>query len=142
MPISQLIAKILLTQRNLNQIRHSLTGHIQVWHHVLIKSKSKFLSFLTKVNPDNGNETKPNIFVTNIFKSDAIFFYQKILMHFNDFQSQNLSVLWIKWTQVMEMKPSQTFFHGPYSNLTSLFIGHKVLMYFNDLYNQHLSILL
>ena len=30
MCISQLIAKIELKQRNLNQIRHRLTGHIQI----------------------------------------------------------------------------------------------------------------
>ena len=37
-------------------------------------SKSKFLSFLTKVNPNNGNETKSNIFSWNLFKSDFLFF--------------------------------------------------------------------
>ena len=116
--ISQLIAKILLKQRSLNQIRHCLTGHIQSWYHLLfgnkkyfndfqnrnfwvlwlnwiqtmekkqnqtffhgaysnltsytfllknIKvlqwfSKSKFLSFITEVNPNNENETKSGIF--------------------------------------------------------------------------------
>ena len=50
-------------------------------------SKSKFLSFMTKVNPNNGNETKSDIFPWDIFKSDTISFY------FNDFQNQNFSVL-------------------------------------------------
>ena len=35
--------------------------------------------------------------------------YQQIL---------KFSVLWLKWTQTMEMKQSQTFFHGTYSNVT------------------------
>ena len=34
---------------------------------------------MTKVNPKNGNETKSDIFPWDIFKSDTIPFYQKIL---------------------------------------------------------------
>ena len=45
---------------------------------------------MTKVNPKNGEETKSDIFPWDIFKSDAIFFYQKILTYFND---TNFSVL-------------------------------------------------
>ena len=40
-------------------------------------SKSKFLSFMTKVNPNYGNETKLNIFPWAIFKSDVISFLSK-----------------------------------------------------------------
>ena len=40
-------------------------------------------------------------------------------MCFNDFKNQNVSVLWLKWTQTMKMKQNQTFFHGTYSNLVS-----------------------
>ena len=35
--------------------------------------KIKILSFMTKVNPNNGNETKSDIFHWDIFKSDIIF---------------------------------------------------------------------
>ena len=35
--------------------------------------KTKFLSFVTKVNPNNGNETKSDIYSWAIFKSDIIF---------------------------------------------------------------------
>ena len=38
-------------------------------------SKSKFLSFTTKVNPNNGNETK--FFPWDIFKSDNIFHWSQ-----------------------------------------------------------------
>ena len=37
-------------------------------------SKSKFLSFTTKVNPNNAKETKSDIFSLAIFKSDTISF--------------------------------------------------------------------
>ena len=47
-----------------------------------------------------------------------VFFYQKLLKYFNGFQNQNLSLLWLKWNQTMEMKQNQTFFHRTYSNLT------------------------
>ena len=46
-----------------------------------------------------------------------ILFYQKILNYLNDFQNQNFSVLWLKWTQTIQVKQNQTFFHGTYSNL-------------------------
>ena len=36
-------------------------------------SKSEFLSFMTKVNPKNGKETKSSIFPRGIFKSDITF---------------------------------------------------------------------
>ena len=56
-------------------------GHIQIWHLLLSKlikvfqwiSKSKFLNFITKVNPSNGNETKSHVFPRDIFKSDIIY---------------------------------------------------------------------
>ena len=62
-------------------------------------------------------------------------FYQKILLKYlNDLKNRNFSVLWLKWTQAIKMKKSQTFFHGTYSNLTSS-------KYFNDFQNQSFSIL-
>ena len=43
---------------------------------------------MTKVNANNGNETKLDIFPWDIFKSGTLsFFYQKILKYFNDFQN-------------------------------------------------------
>ena len=66
----------------INQIRHFpwdifksdtmslLSKNIKVFQWL---SKSKFLSFMTKVNPNNGNETKSDIFPWDIFKSDIIF---------------------------------------------------------------------
>ena len=57
-------------------------------------SKLKFNSFITKVNPNNGNKTKSDILPRDIFKSDNYsFFYQK---YFNDFQNQHFATLWLK----------------------------------------------
>ena len=45
---------------------------------------------MTKVKPNNGNETKSDVFSWDIFKSDSIFFFcQNILKYFSDFQNQN-----------------------------------------------------
>ena len=49
---------------------------------------------MTKVNSNNGNETKSDIFPWNTFKPDVIYFLcQKILKYFDNFQNQNFSVL-------------------------------------------------
>ena len=50
--------------------------------------KIKFLSFTTKVNPNNGNEIKSDIYSNLVFKVK-----QKTLKHFNDFRNQFFSVL-------------------------------------------------
>ena len=56
------------------------------------------------MNPNNGNE-KNHIFAWDTFKFGVVHFLSKnILKHFNDFQNQNYSVLWLKWTQVMKLK--------------------------------------
>ena len=47
----------------------------------------KFISFMTKVKPSNGNETKSDIFSWDIFKSNTISFYPKILKYCSDFQN-------------------------------------------------------
>ena len=49
---------------------------------------------MTKANPNNGNETKSELFSWNIFKSDVVYFFvKKLLKYFNDFQNLNFSVL-------------------------------------------------
>ena len=40
---------------------------------------------MTKVNPNNGRETKSDIFSWDILKSDTNFIGHKILKYFNDF---------------------------------------------------------
>ena len=48
-----------------------LTNYVKVLQWLL---KLKFLNFTTKVNTNNGNETKWDIFPWDIFKSDTIAF--------------------------------------------------------------------
>ena len=75
---AQLITKFELKQRSFNPIRYHFAGHSQIWKKVFQwLSKSKFLSFMAKVNPENGNETKSGIFSWDIFKSDVIYFFIK-----------------------------------------------------------------
>ena len=74
------------------------------------------------------------------FSNLTSFFLSKILNYFNEYQNWNFSVLWLNWTQTIQRKQNQTFFHVTYLKLISYFIGHKVLDYFNDFYNWYLSI--
>ena len=88
-------------------------------------SKSEFLSFMTKVNLNNGNGTTfSQIFPWDTFKSET-FLYQNILKYFNEFQNRNFSILWLNWTQTVEIKQNQTFFQWIYSNLIFLLLVVK-----------------
>ena len=51
-------------------------------------SKSRPLRFITKVNPNNENETKSDIFAWYIFKPDVISLLSE-KKYYNDFQNQN-----------------------------------------------------
>ena len=85
-----------------------LSKHIKVFQWL---SKSKFLSFLTKVNPNNENKRKSDIFPWGIFKHHIISFLSKNIELFqwlSDFKF--LSFM----TEVNEAKSN--VFH---SNLTS-----------------------
>ena len=67
-------------------------------------AKSKFLSFLTKMNPNNGNEIKSDVFPRDIFKSNIIFIGRKILKYFNDFYNWHFSISLQKRAQSSKMK--------------------------------------
>ena len=56
------------------------------------EAQNRNFSVLTKVNPNNGNETKSDIFPWNIFKSDIIFIGRKILKYLNDFYNWYFSI--------------------------------------------------
>ena len=47
---------------------------------------------MTKVNPNNGNERKSDIFQRDIFRSGIIFFGHKMLQYFNDFYNLHFSI--------------------------------------------------
>ena len=71
---------------------------------------------MAKVNPNNGNETKSDIFPRDIFKFDTISFFIK------NYQSISMT------------------FKISYLNVT-FFIACKILKYFNDFCNWQFSIL-
>ena len=52
-------------------------------------SKSKFLSFITKVNPNNEKETKADTFPCDKSNLTSFFIDPKILKYFHDFQSHS-----------------------------------------------------
>ena len=105
------------------------------------RSKSKFFSFMTKVNPNNGNETISDILAWTYLNLTQHIFCQKILKYFNDFQNWKFQVLWLNWAQTMEMKQYQTFLHGTYLNLTQHIFCQKILNYFNDFQNWKFQVL-
>ena len=73
-----------------------LSKYIEVFQWL---SKSKFLNFMTKVNPNNWNETKSDICPRCIFKYDIIFIGHKILKNINDFYNWHFSISLQKWVQ-------------------------------------------
>ena len=82
--------KIKQNQLFIHGIYSNLTQHLFYQKNIQlfqILLKSKYLSFMTKLNPSNGNETKSDIFLSNIFKSDIISFltHRKILKYVNDY---------------------------------------------------------
>ena len=48
---------------------------------------------MTEVNPNNGNETKSDIFHGTYSNLTPYLYYQKIFKFFNDFENRNFSVL-------------------------------------------------
>ena len=96
------------------EMKHFSMGHIQIWQHIffLLKNikvfqwllKWKLLSFMTKVNLNNGNETKSDIFLWDIFKSDIILHGRNILKYLNDFYHWPFSISLQKWARTIKVK--------------------------------------
>ena len=59
---------------------------------------------MTKVNPNNRNETKSDIFPWDIFKSSIIFIGRKIIKYFNDFYNWHFSISLWKWAQSSKVR--------------------------------------
>ena len=95
---------------------------------------------MTKVNLNNGNETKWEIFPWDIFKPDSIsFFYIKAFEWLS--KSEFLSFM----TKVYPNDGNETksdIFPRDIFKSDIIFIGRKILKYFKDFYNWHFSILL
>ena len=77
---------------------------------------------------------KNHIFLRGTYSNPTPYlFYQKILHYFSDLQNKRLSVLWLKWTQKIEMKQNQIFFHCICVNLTPYFFLPKNIKVFQSL---------
>ena len=112
------------TYSNLTSFSFSKNIKVLQW---LLKSKCLFL--MTKVNPNNGNETKSENFLWSLFKFDVIFsLTKKTLEYFNYFQS----LKW-KWNKIRHF--SNIFKYFSHSNLTLFFIVCKILEYFSEFFN-------
>ena len=116
--IAQLIAKISIRHWGVNQIRHSLTGY----NHFLSKnkayqwlSKSKFLNFMTYVNPSNGNKTT---FFHGTYLNLTLFFISRKILKQWLFNSEHKRLKWNKS-------------HKKCVNLSVFFLIYKVGHYLN-----------
>ena len=146
--------QILFDKRKSNLTSFFLSKNVKVFYWLW---KSKFLSFMTKVSLNNGNETKPDISPWVICKSDTISFlsrYNKVFPWFSkslflsfmtkanpNNENRNLSVLWLKWAKTMKMKQNQQFFDGTCSSLTPYLFYQEILKYFSNIQNWNYSVL-
>ena len=81
------LTKVNPNNGNQIKIRDISMGHPKIWHNIFLwlkqfrlfqwLSKLKFLSFMTKKDRRNGNETKSENFPCGIFKSNSIYFFIK-----------------------------------------------------------------
>ena len=99
-------------------------------------SKSKFLSFMTKVNPSNGNETKSDIFSWDIFKTDTLSFLSKNIKVFQCLSKSKVLSFMTKVNPSNRNETKSDIFY----DLTSFCIGHKILKYLNNFNNWYFSI--
>ena len=71
-------------------------------------SKSTFFLFYDYGEPKQWKWNKIRHFSMGYIQIwSHTYFYQKILNYFIDFQNQNFSILWLKWTQTLKMKQNQ-----------------------------------
>ena len=87
---------------------------------------------MTTVNPNDGNETRSDIIPWDIFKSGAIAYLIKKTLVFQRFSKSSFLSFMTKVKPDNGNGNNETFFHGTYSNLTSLFIGLKCRIEFSD----------
>ena len=111
----------------------SLSKNIEIFQWL---SKSKFLSLMTKVNQNYGNETKSDIFQRYVFKSDVVFLFPLNTKIF----------LWLLWLALFDLivkvnaiKKGEIKSHGTCGNLTVFFLFYKVVHYLNDFWNLFLD---
>ena len=107
-----------------------LSKNVKVFQWLL---ESKFLSFITKVNSNNENETKSDIFSWDIFKSDIIFHWSQ--KYFNDFLIASFNfIAKLKTNNYRPIKLNSTCV-----NLIVFFLIYRVEHYLEDFWNLFLD---
>ena len=81
-------------------------GTNQFWHHSFSIKKG-----ISKVNPNNENETKSDIFPRDIFKPDIIFIFPEILKCFKDVYNWHLKLDMCKSDSIFPYLQSNTLFN-------------------------------
>ena len=89
---------------------------------------------MTKVKPNNGNETKLDIFYGTYSNLTSFFIDHKILTYFDNFHNWYLSISLQKLAQTKETKKHETC-----ANLTVFFLIYNVTHYLNDFENLFLD---
>ena len=97
-------------------------------------SKSKFLNFMTKVNPNNGNDAKSDIFPWDIFKSDVLYFFGENIKVFQWLLKPKFRSFMTKVNLNNGNERKIGHFQWNIWNLTSFFTACKILKYFNDFF--------
>ena len=126
------------------KIRYFFKEYIQIWHHVFIVKKyyfniistsistnsdSKFLNFMSNVNPNNGNGTKPDIFHKTDWNLTSFLICHKILKYFSGFFNYHLFNFMAK---VNTSKKDKIKLNGTSENVTAFLLIYKVAHYLND----------
>ena len=114
--IFELIAKIEFKKQSLNQVRHCLTRHIQIWHHFFDKKTPLSVSLIFKLESSQFYDlseikqwkwNKIRHFSLGHHSLTSFFIGHKILKSFNNFYNYHISVLLQKWAQTNKIKENK-----------------------------------
>ena len=119
----------IIISKNKNKAKKSETNFhlaadsfIKKYQTISIKDKIGISQLIAKIEHKQQSLNQSDIVWKDTFKSDINFLlHWEILKYFNDFQNQKISVLRLKWTQTIEMKQNQSFFHGSSSKSYIIF---------------------
>ena len=95
---------------------------------------------MTKVNPNNGIETKWDIFPWDIFKSEVMYFLSTNIEVFQWLSESKFLSFITKGNPSNRNETKSGVFSWDIFKSDIVFIGHKILKYFSDFQNWHLSV--
>ena len=103
-PIFKLIAKILLKQQILNQIRHCFGRYIQMWHYIFYQKLLKYFNYFQFTFKAVELKQNQTCFYGAYSNLKWFFIGRKILKNLNDFYNWHLSISLQNWAQTNKMK--------------------------------------